>query len=287
MQPASFAQELATALGKSKVIGKINENVFYSQTTKDLQQHNMQQEDTLKMMPHPYQIIKGLQMETRRSSPQVSQCRAPSPQYDPVNCELQPQQAQSFKGNTLLYNILDHKDPVMAVLPEYKIQNTITHFKEELATNLHMKNYFSKFGFSRKKNTSLKDMQDEIRDAETDAKMSEHALKYIAIICCINIIILDKENLTRKCVEGTDAKDMIVLQAQPDRSYTNLDINSENDLFTLCKTWIWAPGTPKQEWEAKSLAELKHIHKFLTGDEKCTMRKKEQFVHDLKEKIEN
>ena len=286
MQVDSFTQDLLAALGKSKVIGKITENPFYAQTTKDLQMHNIQQEDTLKMIPHPYQIMKGFQMAIGRSPPPTP---APVPaqpflaqQPTTVQSETQPS-----KGNTFLYHILDHKDPVMAVLPEYKIENTITHFKEELATNLHMKNYFSKFGFSRKKNTSLSDMQEELRHTDTDAKMSEHALKYIAIICCINIIILDKENFTRKCVEGIDAKDMIVLRVHSDGSYSNLDVYTEKDLFTLCKTWIWTPNSPRQEWETKSLGELKHIYKFLTGDEKCTMRKKEQFVQDLKEKIEN
>lgn len=283
-------------IGQNKVIGKIEEIPEYVQGFKNEHLHNSNLSD----FKCPYDIFKKYQnLNRNRDKNNIDiEKDAKNNKNDKNNKDNKD---DKDSGNMLLKQIFLYIDNLGSLYSSESLKDKIEKFKKELSKHLDdEKDYFRKFGFSRKKGIDKMKMKSELEQVTTDGKLSDESLTYICKVCNINLVFLDLIKLERKDIlsENSDVSAVFIIQCPDKNDVTtyHLENDGNKDRYSDCIMSLLKDkeGIVDNNSLSRYLTILynmkcndqKKILKFIEGNH-CTKNLKKNEICDLlRKKIE-
>lgn len=263
---------LNSDLGPSKVRETIHED-------KDIVQSSDKGEqgikDHLEHVKCPYTEYQESRIKNHSPKQGERQTQSPSQNQNPSH-------ENGLDGNRLMFMLLSCFDPTITLKTDkLKEINIFKNYVSECLDNQHQ--YFKKFGFSRKRGLTVEDMKKELCRPKTDMCLGSDVLKYLSLVCKVNICIIQKSDFSKEIfMNGKDPETFIIMVSNNDRI---IDV-MEDKLAPVLKS-IFKESNAYHSYQTLPYANLRNIGKFfqVTDEERQKHLKKDELVRYIESKI--
>lgn len=190
---------------------------------------------------------------------------------------IQRNDGDLMNNNMYLYNLYAQIDPLFPIKKD-KMQ-ILKDFKQELSASLNNeKQYFKKFGFSKKRSLTCEEMQKQILNHETDNKMHDLTLAYLCKICKVCLTIINKQTLNKTIINDLTPDNKILLVTEPNKEFTIVSLLEINDKLVMS---LKEKYPNFQKIESMDFNELRHLSKFISLDN-SVFKKKDEIIQNFK-----
>jgi len=295
--------DIVAKIGKNKVIGEVQEIEDFVQD-QCFKNSNRLKADDAKNMLCPYTIFKSLKSSNGNKGPFIEKksIKQKDHQNDGGNS------VNEFLGkNKILLSYMFILDPLMTLYPNDTLESKLRNFKQYLCFNLDEgKQFYRKFGFSRKKNFISGQLKTEISHEHSDESISEETMSYLCKVSNIRLVIFNVDEMSRKQIDGISSLFDALTETHKinESSYflqtcnkgkekglnTSLTRLEEKEIDKLAvNIYIEHIGLRKAKEGIRNMKvnDLRKMYQFIFGEEKSRNKKKDDLLRELEEKFDS